>query len=95
MVGYGSVNAMDGLKSCDFYMTGRILAGRTDRADFACDREIWALPLERIFVLPPPSTDVRMTSNDLLGFKMKKGGKAFPPSILAPLIYLNASSMSA
>lgn len=95
MVGYGSVNAMDGLKSCDFYMTGRILAGRTDRAGFCLWQRGLGIALGEDFCSASPNTDVRMTSNDRLGFKMKKEGKAFPPSILAPVIYLNASSTSA
>lgn len=71
-----------------------MLGGQTE-LDFGCGREILALPLNKVFVLPPPSTDVRMTSNDLLGFEMKEEGKAFPLSILAPVIYLNTSGMSA
>lgn len=54
-----------------------MLGGQTE-LDFGCGREIWALPLNRVFVLPSPSTDIRLTSNDLLGFKMGEEGKAFP-----------------
>lgn len=82
-------------KAVIFTWQGRSLLGGQIELDFGCGREVWALPLNRLFVLPPPSTDVRMSSNDLLGFKMKEEGKAFPPSILAPVIYLNTSSMSA
>lgn len=78
-VGYSSVNAIDGLKSCDFYMAKRLLAVRTDTAGFWLWQGDLGIALEQGFVLPPPRTAVRMTSNGLLGFKMKEERKAFPP----------------
>lgn len=49
MVGYGSVNTMDGLRACDFYMTRKILAGRADRAGFWLWQRDFGTALEQGF----------------------------------------------